>query len=372
MKSENDSDEPPPHAWAVGALPPPVTGMTLLTEKVVQRLQQAGSVTLCNYSHGQQRPSFLARTKRLARSLGCVGKVLANGRVRDGRLYLVANSRSGLILTCALVLVGRHLGHRIFLHHHTYGYVDSRNRWMGRIVRTMGERDTHVVHCDQMVTDFRRRYDTKSNFATIFPSVVSLEIQPPRLCAGVPFRLGMLSNLTMDKGVDLAIGVFRALHASGRQVVLTLAGPIRTRAAQVWIDDTLADYPHLVRHVGPVYGDAKAEFFAKIDALLFPTRYVDESWGIVLNESLAAAAPVITFDRGCTRTVVGDRAGLVVARDGDYVASAARQIGLWIDDATAYQAASAAAVEQAAFLHLHSQIQLDQFADRIFATRRAH
>src|SRR5262245_43166452 len=183
MKSIDDSDEPPPQVWVVGALPPPVTGMTLLTEKVVQRLQRAGALTLCNYSHGRQRSSFLARTKRVARSLGCVGRMLANGRVRDGRLYLVANSGAGLSLTCALVFVGRQLGHRIYLHHHTYGYIDASNRWMGRIVRTMDERDTHVVHCDQMVSDFRRRYFTKSDFETIFPSVVSLETELPRRSA---------------------------------------------------------------------------------------------------------------------------------------------------------------------------------------------
>jgi glycosyltransferase involved in cell wall biosynthesis len=272
-----------------------------------------------------------------------------------------------LVLTSALVRIGRQLGYRVYLHHHTYGYIDVHDRWMGWIVRGMGERDVHVVHCAKMASDFRNRYAPRSEFATIFPSVVSLNVQKPRLRAATPFRLGMLSNLTMEKGVDLAIGVFRALFAIGRRVLLTLAGPIRSHAAQESIDAALAEYPQLVRHVGPVYGAAKADFFANIDALLFPTRYVEESWGIVLNEALAAAAPVITFDRGCTRTVVGDRAGLVVAQDGDYVTEAARQVGLWIDDAAAYQAASAAAVEQAEYLHQQGQLQLDQFAESLFA-----
>ena len=77
--------------------------------------------------------------------------------------------------------------------------------------------------------------------------------------------------------------------------------------------------------LGPVYGDDKAKFFAEIDVLLFPTQYKHESWGIVLNEALAAGVPVITNDRGCSSIVVGDRAGLVVPDPAQFVASATRR-----------------------------------------------
>jgi glycosyltransferase involved in cell wall biosynthesis len=182
----------------------------------------------------------------------------------------------------------------------------------------------------------------------------------------------MLSYLMIPKGVDLAIEVFRALHKNGRPARLMLAGAIGSRDARLLIDEAQKSFPDGVRYLGTVYGESKVEFFNNIDVLLFPTRYREESWGIVLNEALAAAVPVITFDRGCTRTVVGQRAGLVVNRDGDYVALATKQIERWMDAPDEYRAASASAVAQAEYLNRQGEIQLTQFAQRMFEPLDAH
>jgi glycosyltransferase involved in cell wall biosynthesis len=217
-----------------------------------------------------------------------------------------------------------------------------------------------------MVDDFRRQYPTAGAFESVFPSVVSLDIRAPRTGLGTPIRLGMLSYLMIPKGVDLAIEVFRALHQNGRPARLMLAGAIGSRDARLLIDEAQKSFPDGVRYLGTVYGESKVEFFNNIDVLLFPTRYREESWGIVLNEALAAAVPVITFDRGCTRTVVGQRAGLVVSRDGDYVTLATQQIERWMDAPDEYRASSAAAVAQAEYLNRQGEIQLAQFAQRMF------
>jgi glycosyltransferase involved in cell wall biosynthesis len=367
MHLAQNSDNQQPTVWAMGPVPPPVTGMTLLTQAVLQQLQQAGPVKFHNWSHGRQQVTAAAHALRVWRTMACLLKLITAGRVENQRLYLVCNSRSGLLLTVALVFAARLLGHRVYLHHHTYGYIDQYNRWMSWIDRRMDSHCAHVVHCEQMMNDFRRQYPTKCHFETVFPSVVSLTLQQPRNGLSSPLALGILSNLTIPKGTGLAIDVFRALHDRGRDVRLKLAGPITSDEAQSRVAQTLAEFPNQVCHLGPVYADSKLSFFRNIDVLLFPTRYREESWGIVLNEALAAGVPVITFDRGCTRTVVGDRAGLVVARDGDFVAAATRQIEHWMDHPGDYQDASHAAVEQADYLHRQGQSQLDVFARRMFA-----
>jgi glycosyltransferase involved in cell wall biosynthesis len=132
------------------------------------------------------------------------------------------------------------------------------------------------------------------------------------------------------------------------------------------IDEAVKSFPDLVRYVGPVYGDAKKQFLQNIDALLFPTRYNEESWGIVLNEAFAAGAPVITFDRGCTKTVVGAKAGLVVDRDANFAKIAGNQVRQWITDESAYRSASQAAIDQAVYLSTEGNRMLDDFAERIF------
>ena len=121
-------------------------------------------------------------------------------------------------------------------------------------------------------------------------------------------------------------------------------------------------------YAGPVYGETKAAFFGGIDALVFPTRYRHESRGIVLNEAFAAGVPVISYDRGCARTVVGEHGGgLIVPRDSDYVSAAVPQIERWMDDAGEYRAASQAAVEQAQYLNEQAQVQLQELVAHMFS-----
>jgi hypothetical protein len=64
---------------------------------------------------------------------------------------------------------------------------------------------------------------------------------------------------------------------------------------------------------------------------------------------------------------VGAEAGLVVPRDGDYVAAASKQVEYWINDPTAYRAASEASVRQAQYLDDQGRLQLERFTERVFA-----
>lgn len=351
--------------WVLGPLPPPVTGMTLLTSAVLKALQSAGTVRYYNWSPGMPRRSLWMRLRRNARMLRSIARLIAHGRVRNQRLYVVANSYSGLYLTMLLVFVAARLGYTVYLHHHVYSYIDDYDWRMAWIVRQMGPRDVHVVHAEKMIADFRNLYRTKSGFLMLHPSIVVTEVGQPRDALRRPLRLGLLSNLSAAKGLSDVIETFVVLANRGRDVTLTLAGPIPTRESKRLIDQTIAKYPGRVRSIGPVYGDDKARFFAEIDVFLFPTK--TESWGLVLNEALAAGVPVITYDRGCTATVVGTEAGLLIDRDASFSEPAALQIEQWIDDNEKYRQASQAAIAQAQRLQHEGQRTLEDFVHHMFS-----
>jgi glycosyltransferase involved in cell wall biosynthesis len=86
-----------------------------------------------------------------------------------------------------------------------------------------------------------------------------------------------------------------------------------------------------------------------------------------LNEALAAGVPVISFDRGCTATVVGSGAGLVVDPNESFVRAATAQIERWMDHDDEYLAASRAAVLQAEYLHHEGQRTLADFVSHMFS-----
>jgi glycosyltransferase involved in cell wall biosynthesis len=354
-----------PAVWALCPLPPPVTGETVLTEKVVQRLQEKTLITLVNWSAGGSRQRPHIRILRFLRTAKCLAKLIAHGPVRNTSLYLTANSKGGLIMTGLIVIAARRLGFTIYLHHHAYNYIDQHDKKMAWIDRNMRLHDVHLVHCPKMIDDFRAKYPSKSRFECLFPSIVSLPLAEPRRQMPDPFRLGFLANLTVAKGLDLVLETFRVLRQRGREVRLCLAGPCRTLEAERLVDQALEEHKEAISHIGGVYGEQKAEYFGSIDCFLFPSR--TESWGIVLNESLAAGVPVITTDHGCVCTLVGNGTGVVVQDESKYVADAVRQVETWMDSPQEYFAASGAAINRADYLHHEAAVQLEQITSQICA-----
>lgn len=362
MPSPNESQV---EVWVLGPLPPPVTGMTLLTQQIVAKLQECGPITMVNWSPGFSRKGIRFRSVRICRVLKSLLHLLRRGRVENGRLYLVSNSNWGLYFTAILVFCARRLGYQIYLHHHVYSYIDRydwRMSWIDWLIRDVG---VHIVHCEKMVEDFRDQYGTSSRFTIVCPSVVSIPLGKKRFAAHRPFRLGHLSNLTIAKGLVTVLDTFHSLRRMGQNVCLELAGPVQSGEASRVLQQTLLDYPELVKYWGPLFGKDKSQFFSEIDVFLFPTQY--ESWGIVLNEALAAGVPVITYDRGCTRVVVGERAGLIVHPNQKFTEMACRQICRWIASEEEYRAASQAAIEQADYLHREGERTLSQFVHQMFS-----
>jgi glycosyltransferase involved in cell wall biosynthesis len=363
MTTELRSKNHRPAIWAIGPLPPPVTGMSLLTEKVVERLKEKAPLTIANFSAGDAQPRPHTRVIRMLRTALCLAKLISHGRTRNSRVYICCNSRGGLVMTGLLVQTARRLGYRVYLHHHVYMYIDESDRKMAWIDRNMSAADVHLMHCPQMIQDFRARYSSRAQFEYVYPSIASLPLGQPRRQVSEPFRLGFLSNLTLAKGLDLVLETFRALHERGRNVRLCLAGPCATAEAERLVAEALDKYDGALSHIGPVYGERKVEFFNSIDCFLFPSR--TEAWPIALNEALDAGLPVIATNRGCIRTMVGERAGLIVDDAAQYVTEATRQVEAWIDSHEAYFAVSQAAIDQARHLQRDAETHLERLVSDI-------
>ena len=363
MGSAAKSDNNCPLIWALGALPPPVNGMTLLTEKVIQRIEQEQPVTVINWSAGDPRTRLQTRALRLLRAVCGLARLLMHGRVRNARLFITGNSQAGLFMTGLLVRSGRALGYNICLHHHSYLYIDQFDRKMAWIDRMMTASDMHLVHCPQMADEFRAKYQTKAQFEFLYPSIVSLPLGKSRQTARQPMQLGHMAHLSVAKGLDLVLETFRELRKKGRDVQLSLAGPYHTADAKRMVEGAIKENDGWITHLGGVYGDGKTEFFKSIDCFLFPSR--TESWGIVLNEAMAAGVPVISTDRGCVRTFVANGAGLVVNDEKHFVTEAVRQVEVWIDSQEDYSTASRAAISQADHLHREAAAQLEHLVSHI-------
>jgi glycosyltransferase involved in cell wall biosynthesis len=132
------------------------------------------------------------------------------------------------------------------------------------------------------------------------PTTVPEEKRPNRR-----LRVGLISNLDREKGLDLAIETVEAALAAGTDLELWLAGPFSSETARHRFDAAKVRLGDRLDWLGPVAGARKHDFFQSIDVLLFPTQYRYEAQPLVVLEAMAFGLPVVTTDRGYIEELVG-------------------------------------------------------------------
>ncbi|HEX6961977.1 MAG TPA: glycosyltransferase family 4 protein [Lacipirellula sp.] len=361
-----DHDDAGASVIFIGALPPPITGMTAMTAVIVEALKRQGPITCYNWSRGKPLKGWRWKLARAWGALKSIGGLLRRGRARGAVLYYPVSSGAGLYYDLAIAATARLLRYRLLLHHHAYSYFDRRDwraAWLNRLVGVHGG---HAVHCALMQQHYLTQYASKAKFLHVPPTIVSQQFQPElaESRSHDDFTIGFLSNLSVAKGIDDVLATFQRLAGgNGRRVRLILAGPCMSAVERDMVDDALARMPGQIDYRGPVYGRDKAQFFADIDAFLFPTR--SESWGIVLSEALAAGCPVVTRNRGCTPWIVRDGCGHVIEADADFPTVAVEHIERWRDNPAEFAAARAAAKRRSAALEQEATEQLPAFVRRV-------
>jgi glycosyltransferase involved in cell wall biosynthesis len=162
--------------------------------------------------------------------------------------------------------------------------------------------------------------------------------------------LGFLSNLSAEKGVHEFLDVCAAIQKLGLPIGAKLAGPFQDRSVEQAVRQRLEGLPS-VTYVGSVYADEKANFYASVDALLFPTRYQNEAEPLTVHEALKESLPVIAFGRGAIPEILTRQCGKIVPPDGDFTGPAMAQIVEWLEAPEALHAASLAASARFATLY---------------------
>ena len=141
-----------------------------------------------------------------------------------------------------------------------------------------------------------------------------------------------LSRLVPRKGADVLIRAFaKACPTSGR---LVIAGPeaeagylprLKKIAIELGVDDR-------VSFTGALFDDEKSKAFCDADIFVLPSKY--ENFANVAAEAIAFGVPVIISPFCGIRSLVTNRAGLVIPPDANSLADALRRV---LDDKAYYE-----------------------------------
>lgn len=309
----------------IAVLPPPVNGMTRVTQAAVDALATAIGDGLV--VHTVRRPSGL-RWRRGWSAYRQVGLLvglarLLSARCRGVRVLYIVPDASASPQTVLVPAVARALGVRVVAHHHVRSYLDQPSRLMRWFVRMAPPRSRHIVLCECLGTKLQEGYGPGLDVVILSNNPV-LSSGPAKAPVRDhdPFdgklRVGLLGNLTLEKGIDVFLRILMEDTIRAAGVVGVIAGPVVDRQASVLVNDAVRSLGRRLEVLGPLGEPGKDAFFESIDLLVFPSRYRNESQPLVVFEAIRRGVPVLGLDIGCVREQVGsggwieaDEAGIV-------------------------------------------------------------
>jgi glycosyltransferase involved in cell wall biosynthesis len=329
----------------IGIFAPGSGGQAAVNESFRRQLDRTGVPTSVLDLSPRNGPATVAR--RLSRIPKVVVGVVrltwlvANRKVAS--IYIGVSGGYGQIYDLLFLAVSRLATVPLYLHHDSFAYLDRRSVVTGLVVRLAGPTATHLVLCDLMGTRLQKLYPGVRETLVISNVTNTDEPEIPPHPHQQLNSIGFFSNLTRAKGVleflDLAEQVCRARPG----LRAWLAGPVEEPKLGPILRDRLRSAPW-VEYLGPVYGEARAQFLANLDVLVFPTRYANEAEPKVISEALACGIVVVARDRGCIGSLLSSHRGVSIPASADFIGTVMPMLLEWTSNAEEFSSLSASAL----------------------------
>ena len=288
----------------VGPLPPVPHGAAMVTEHVLGRLHDLDAARVLVYDTGAEPRTTPERLRTIARSLLSL--------LRPGRglrsVYVTGAAGELLWFQVVLVTLARVLGHRVVFHHHNFSYLHERSLVMRLLTRCGGPRLEHVVLCPTMGRALQDAYPavrhvTVCSNASLLAAPSDADAPPVR-ASDQPLVVGMLSNLTREKGVATAIDTLRELLAAGVDARMLLAGPCFGDGVEELVLEAVAELDGRLEWIGPVAPADVPDVYRRLDLFVFPTTYRNEAEPLVVLDAARLGVPSVVHATGCLEGMV--------------------------------------------------------------------
>jgi glycosyltransferase involved in cell wall biosynthesis len=320
-----------PKVAFVGPLPPPVHGFANVCAQMLDLLKARSDVEVFD-----RAPRTTSGAANVSRQLLKPCHFFASSlRHREVSLYLALSGGLGQFYDWLYLLVCKIFRHRIFIHHHSFAYVNAPS-FLNQLFFSIVRHETHIVLSRGMGSALASTYKIDESKIRVMSNAAFFSpkpyVAPNPLDASAPIRLGFISNITFEKGFVEFFAVLAELGKLGVEYRAQIAGPISPAARETFAE-LLASSVNTT-HLGPIYGEAKDEFYQQLDVLLFPTKYANEAEPLVIHEALRNSVHVIACDRGAIAELLRNGAGSVYKND-HFVGAAVTQLQILSADPAA-------------------------------------
>ena len=348
----------------VSPVPPPITGYALITLRLHNEIKKKFpevTVEILDTSPGSLTRKLSYHLTRLLKFFKNACTIIMSIHKKNTCAILGVDGGIGNIYVIAISLLSRLALNRVILYHHTSWCMFKKSVIHQLLFYISGQRALHIVATRQMSDKLKTLYNIQnvrivSNFSYL-TDLPLLQNQPDR-----PMTIGLLSNLSRGKGLDLAIDTCCFVNGLGVKCRLILAGPLENSESISIYQDGLCKLGSLLEWRGPVNDDEKRKFFNDIDVFVFPTR-LSETQSLVIPEAMMSGKPCIALNRGMLNDALTN--GILIDKECDFVRKSAAYIVDW--DREPNKLELAGKQNRAAFelMHFEAKKGLSSFLDEV-------
>ena len=215
----------------VGSFPPPIHGMSLVNEAILNQIKKKSDhqPQIVDIASNSLQRSIFVRLNRIPKVLLCLGRMAMNNHKNTNTLYMSISGGLGQVYEIFFAFIARFKCMQIFLHHHSFAYLDKPNRLTSLLTKITGRKAIHIALSQNMADRLRSIY--KIGCVTAVSNAVFLipdEFASAKIHAREEINtLGFLSNISAEKGVFEFIKLFVSLRNAGFPLRAKLAGPFQ-------------------------------------------------------------------------------------------------------------------------------------------------
>lgn len=295
-------------------MPPPVHGMSNINASMCRVAKKSTlPPQIINTAPSKYSKHFntkLWTILKLIKFAGAFAELLSTLLTTQNKvIYRPINGGVGQIYDIVFLWTSRLLKQKIFIHHHSFQYINKNSHIFKVLIRACGPEATHVVLGAHMAEKLSELYSipvkklmTISNSSFFEFTKYECE-QQKNMHSEEKVVIGHLANLCTEKGLDIFLEICRELAARGVDFSARIAGPC-TNVHSENIVLSLCELLPQVEYLGPLYGEAKNSFFDSLDIFIFPSKYKNEAEPLVLYEAACKGAFLIGSAAGCMENTI--------------------------------------------------------------------
>ena len=309
----------------IAPLPPPITGQSVISEKVTAQLSRFHDVTILNYSKNTLSSGFTSifRVVEIARIFWEVFK----HKNRFDRIYFtISQSYAGVLKDLVIFIILYNELDKLIIHLHGNGlkeYVLKNSAILKSACFFFYARLKHIILLGESFreyfssVDYGDKIKIVNNYAEHRIMIKDEDCYAKHESEKRKIRIKVLylSNFNKQKGYDLLLKACRGME--GHDFELNFAGGFESEEERLVFMKAVAGLKN-VNYLGVVGGEEKVKLLQESHIFVLPTTYKYEGQPISILEAYASGCCVITTDHAGIRDIFQDSINGYFVKKMDY------------------------------------------------------